>query len=460
MGNYYLGGDASKGYCDFLILDHHKRIIEPNFQLDDTYQGHLSLLSMIRKLFTQDKNAILYAALESTGGYESNWYNTLLRERQKLNVQVARVNPLGVKRNLEASLERNKTDKISARAIAEYQMDHSKKIIYNLDDPWESLRKLWGFLSMLTKQKVQLLNQLESALYNTHPFLLSFCKVSMPEWVLKVIIEYPSAMRIVESNPEMLSEIPFISHQRAKELIEMAKENIGSDQGLITEYRVKSLAQEILHLARLIKEQSKTIVSLCPYKEEMKLLQSFPGIGELSSVGLILIIGDINRFKTAKNLSAFFGVHPVYRESGDGSYGYYMSKKGSKKARSILFFVALNSIVNNEMIKRLFEGYQNKGKSKMSAIGIIMHKITRIIFGMLRDKHVFDPKIDEANRKNKKEREATKNANMARRYHKKDPKAPISHRQWKKRKEQEESQNGNTIKCGIITPTPSQKDII
>ncbi|HYA13432.1 MAG TPA: hypothetical protein VEF33_03735 [Syntrophales bacterium] len=37
MQNYYLGSDVSKGYADFVILDAHKQIVEPNFQLDDTF---------------------------------------------------------------------------------------------------------------------------------------------------------------------------------------------------------------------------------------------------------------------------------------------------------------------------------------------------------------------------------------------------------------------------------------
>ncbi len=452
MEQYYLGGDASKGYCDFVILDQRKRIVESNFQLDDTYEGHLTLISTIKKLFTKDPTAILYAALESTGGYESNWFNTSFKERNELNIKVARINPFGVKRNLEASLERNKTDKISARAIAEYLIDHPKKVIYNKEDPMASLRKLWSFLSMLTKQKVQLLNQLESALYNSNPHLLIFCKGGFREWVLKVVMKYPTAAKLAGADPVTLAEIPFVTHERAIELIENAKKNIGSDQDEVAEFRVKSLAQEIFHLKELIKEQGEIIVSLCPYKEEIRLLQSFPGIGELSAVGLMMIIGDISRFRAAKNLCAFFGVHPVYRESGDGSFGYYMSKKGSKEARSILFNVAMSAIVHNDMITQLYEGYQKKGKRKMSAIGIMMHKITRIIYGMLKNKRAFDSKVDEVNRKKIVDKKVKIVIKKDRRYQGPDETAPISRRQKKKRKEQEESQNGKTIKCGIITP--------
>ena len=76
MKHYYLGIDASKGYADFVILDAKKLIIQRNFQLDDTFKGHSCLMQRLRLFFKEHPDAELYAAIESTGGYEKNWLNT------------------------------------------------------------------------------------------------------------------------------------------------------------------------------------------------------------------------------------------------------------------------------------------------------------------------------------------------------------------------------------------------
>ena len=47
MKKYYLGCDVSKGYCNFVILDQAKKIQEPDFQLDDTFEGHVELCRVI-----------------------------------------------------------------------------------------------------------------------------------------------------------------------------------------------------------------------------------------------------------------------------------------------------------------------------------------------------------------------------------------------------------------------------
>jgi len=54
MGKFYLGCDVSKGYADFVIIDQAKRVVESNFQLDDTIAGH-QLLEQILKAFFEKK---------------------------------------------------------------------------------------------------------------------------------------------------------------------------------------------------------------------------------------------------------------------------------------------------------------------------------------------------------------------------------------------------------------------
>ena len=164
MQQYYLGGDVSKGYSDFVIIDSKKQRVVENFQLDDTIIGHSNLYDRLLKFFCEHPNTELCAAVESTGGYENNWYNTLHKFQSSLNIKAARLNPAGVCKNNGASLKRVITDKISAQGVAEYLISHPEKVMYQQQDYWASLRKQWSFVKMLTKQSTQLLNQLESLL--------------------------------------------------------------------------------------------------------------------------------------------------------------------------------------------------------------------------------------------------------------------------------------------------------
>ncbi len=96
----------------------------------------------------------------------------------------------------------------------------------------------------------------------------------------------------------------------------------------------------------------------------------------------------------------------------------------------------------------------------MQAIGIMMHKILRIIYDMLKNNNPYDPEIDRANRGKAVKQVMVRGTGEARRFQTHDHQAPISRRQNKKRKEQVESQNDNIIKNGIITPAPEKDNKI
>ena len=81
----------------------------------------------------------------------------------------------------------------------------------------------------------------------------------------------------------------------------------------------------------------------------------------------------------------------------------------------------------------------------MAAIGIIMLNTLRISYGMLKNKQVFDPEIDKANRKKFIGKEIGLKADNSRRFQKPDEKAPISKRHTRKRKQQMETRKENNI---------------
>ncbi|GAH63614.1 unnamed protein product, partial [marine sediment metagenome] len=234
MQQYYLGIDVSKGYADFVILDKKKQPVEKNFQLDDTFDGHSHLYERICKFSNEHPESIINASVESTGGYENNWFNSLIKFQGSLNLRTARLNPLGVSANSKADLKRNITDKISAQNVAEYMIAHPEKVSYQEKDPSTGFRKQWGFIQMLTKQKTQLLNQLESLLYNANPDLSTYCKDGVPEWVLKLLVLYPTAYKLSKAKLSSVAKIPYITFKRAQELVAHAKKSIASATDKIT----------------------------------------------------------------------------------------------------------------------------------------------------------------------------------------------------------------------------------
>ena len=448
MNQYFLGIDASKGYSDFVMLNAKKQPVIKNFQLDDTFDGHARLYERLGSFNQAHPEVTIYAAVESTGGYENNWFKSLLKFQGSLPIKTAHLNPLGVNYNQKADLKRNVTDKISAQNVAEYMIAHPEKVSYQHQDSLASLRKQWGFITMLTKQSTQMLNQLEALVYNANPEILAYCKDGSPQWVLKLLTLYPTASRLSKAKSKSVARIPYVSKERAEQLVATAKKSVASADDEITEQLIVATVKQVVDLNNTIKAQTQILADKCAVPE-VELLKTFIGIGDYSAIGLMLEIQSVKRFLTSKKLSSFFGIHPAYKKSGDGTWKYRMSKKGRREPRRILYLVAMSAIKSNPLIRSIYQQAVQKGMEKKAAVGLCMHKILRIIYGMLKHNKAFDPQIDRKNRQKKPLRQRRVRQDKDRRYQDFDSKAPISRRQKMKRKERKQSQNVSNVEYGI-----------
>ena len=71
---------------------------------------------------------------------------------------------------------------------------------------------------------------------------------------------------------------------------------------------VRCLEKEILRLKKQIREHFKSHDSL---KRDAKLLQSIPGVGEITAWDLLAELPDVNQFDSAQAVAAYAGWRPV-----------------------------------------------------------------------------------------------------------------------------------------------------
>lgn len=441
--NGYLGIDASKGYADFALLDTNKEQLEEVFQMDDTRAGHDSLKKQLQVFMKTHGLKQLYCGIESTGGFENNWYNSIGQWSKTMPVHVVRLNPYVVKCNTAATLQRNVTDALSSRYIAEYLIAQAPSVDYSeQQSKYSSFRSFNNHINLQKKQKTQLINQLKAILYSVFPELLRYCKDSMPAWVLTILKKYPSVEQLSKLKPEQLCKIDYVDKEKATSIINKAKKSVASRTSITDSYLIKHLATEIYQKQSAIKEQKEFLAQQCN-GEEIDLLTSIRGIGKYSAAVIMIEIENIKRFATAKHLVSYFGLHPELKESGDKKTAYRMSKRGRSAMRGALFLCAQTAVLHDAHIKKIYHRHRSKGFNHKQAIGVIMHKLLRIVWGILNSKKPYDKSVDEQNQ-NKKMVTPTENKKaelkLKRRYQTLDTEAPISGKQTKTRKAHSESQ--------------------
>lgn len=449
----YLGIDVSKGYADFILVNRDQELLEDLFQLDDNARGREVLGIKLTELIKSRSGSEVFCGLESTGGYERNWYKYLLTLSCHIPVKVALLNPVVVKGISKASLDRTITDDVSAINIARYLVSYHGKVDYRQgekgQDPFEDGRSVYSYQKMLNKQKVQFDNQLEKLLYRHFQELLVYCRHGVPNWILHILEKYPTPEKIKKAGIEKLSKLKGIGPKYAKKVNEKASLNHQIHTPDI-EFAIKGTVSEILHRKKKIAESKSFLSAAYNGNPLVKLLCTITGIGYDSAISILFEIGDIERFKSAKAMAAYFGVNPEFKQSGDGKWKSSMSKKGKKYIRAVLYMACFSSIRYDPMMKQKYAGIRAKGKNHYFAMGVLMHKMLRVIFGVLKRGAAYDPEIDRKNRERSLEKQANKealdkqqikaNLKKKRRYQNLQiAESPISKRKAKKLKELETS---------------------
>ena len=406
----YLGIDASKGYSDCLVLDRDKIIAEAAFRLYDVAEDHLKLGELIDKWIKQGFEHI-FCGVESTGGYENNWVNYLQQISKTKPVNIVRLNPKGVKSLGEAALRRTITDSVSAENIALYLIDFHHKIHYlqpsRMAEAYSEGRKHNSFIRMLKKQQNQLGNQFEKLMYEHLSPLMCYCRNGQPVWLLSLLIKYPSAALIKKAGVNKISKVKGISSDKARSILsKLSNVTLCSSNHVVS--IIKSTAGQILHLEQSIKTEKINLYSRFKNTPEALLLTSITGIGEQSAVEILVEIEDINRFESAKKLGAYFGTHPMWKQSGDGKWGNHMSKKGRSAIRAVLYMCGMSAVRHDEMFRDLYSRARAKGKNHYSAMGIVMNKMLRIIYGVLKNKTRYDRETDCKNQQQAKAKQESK----------------------------------------------------
>lgn len=440
MQKLFLGGDVSKGYMDALILDSSGTVVSPSKRYYDSPEGHCSLSNDIKSQLTD--MTTVYAGVESTGGYENNWITLFARIAKDHKVLYSRINPKAIANSAKVLMKRTITDGVSATIIADYLRRYTDKVDFKQNNQFGSLRRIWSARELIQKSNAAIWQHLQLVLYDSNPIILRYTRNELPQWVLLVLQKYPTASKLAKARIASLVKIPYLTSVRAAEIINAAKGSIASDQDLSTEFLIQESVNNIIDTQKRLKKIEKQLILEMSVYPEMKLLTSIPGIGEITAVGLLMNIGDINRFENAKKLAAYFGIHPMFKKSGDGKSVSRMSKVGKKRPRKMLYMSVLGGLSTNSILNTTHTEAKANGMTPQASIGKCMHKLLRIVYGVLKSGKPFDidihnsHKLKEEIKKNTTEEINTEVESV-------NDFAPISARELKRQRDREvESQKG------------------
>jgi len=159
---------------------------------------------------------------------------------------------------------------------------------------------------------------------------------------------------------------------------------------------IESIENSIAYLEAEIKRlqgQIRTHINGNPtLKRDSKLLQSIPGIGELTAWDLLAELPDVSQFDSAQSVAAYAGLAPREHRSGSSVRKHTrLSKQGNTRLRKAMYFPAVTGITWNPLVKAHYERMLKAGKPRMVALAACMRKMLMIVYGVLKHQKPFDP---------------------------------------------------------------------
>ena len=357
--------------------------------------------------------------LESTGIYHYPLYYYF----KGLGYEIFVLNPLITHANQNINIRKVHNDKLDSQKVVRLGLrlrpDLKTSVIPN--DLVLNIRNLSREYFNLQRERTHYVNRLKAQLRQVFPqYLKVFSKVTGAA-SLKLLEEYTSPERIRSADRNELVSVISTAARRGRAAAEKTcgKLLAAAQDAATFGHGVDSSLYLIRHFVGMIRtldakagellDQVKQILKAHPdepFAEQVHLLQTIPGVGFLCAVTLVCEIGDFRAFRHPKQLYSYFGLDPAVKQFGNFvGTDVRLSKRGSGYARRMIYISAMQSIGStrtgrpkNSVLKDYYSE-KCKSKTKMTAIGAVMHKVSNIIFAVLRDNSPFSLITPEEHRK-------------------------------------------------------------
>lgn len=122
---------------------------------------------------------------------------------------------------------------------------------------------------------------------------------------------------------------------------------------------------------------------------EIKRLRTIPGVGPLTALALLAILGDLSRFSSLDQIVAFVGVCPSVNQSGKRCHLGHITRAGDGFVRGLLVEAAWRLVRYDPHWHELFAGLAKRRGKKIAIVGIA-RRLLRVAVSMLRNGTDYD----------------------------------------------------------------------
>jgi transposase len=149
---------------------------------------------------------------------------------------------------------------------------------------------------------------------------------------------------------------------------------------------------ELGHVRGLLGQAEAKLDELAESDAAMRILDTIPGVGPRTAEAVAAFLPEPNKFRTAKQVSAYGGFVPRQYQSTDTDHRGRITKRGPKTLRKLLVQAAWVMLRYNPWARAVFQRLTHGGKTrKKQAIVALARKLLVRCWAMLRDRTGWRP---------------------------------------------------------------------
>ena len=381
-----LAVDVAKGKSMVSLISSCGEVLIEPYEVNHSINDFSNLLNRIKNLKLDNISVIM----ESTGIYHRPVERFFLENNFKVFVINALYSKM-YKRNLR----KTKTDKLDCISLSELFFTTDFREYIKPDDIYLNMNALSRQYHALDELCVNLKNRYKNLVYLCFPEyeLIFKNKAIYSELALSFIEKYPHADIISNTRIDSLQNFfkkNGFRHWKKKPMT-IKEYAINSYPSVSKDDEITSSLSQIARLINTYQKEIETIkykiIFLGKKTKYFESINSIFVIGEFTTSLIIAELGDINRFRNIKELTAYCGLDPSIKQSGKSiNIKGPISKSGNKYLRKILFISILNILSLTRLcytendIEIYYRKKRNEGKHHYVATIACTTKLLRHIF--------------------------------------------------------------------------------
>jgi transposase len=311
----FIGIDVSKSHLDVFL--HFQQL---HAQFSNNESGFRKMIQWIGQQVDCNPGEIFFA-LEHTGLYSLNL--SLFLDQQQYAYTL--IGGLALKRS--RGIVRGKSDKMDARAIAEYAFEKKHKLrLYHM--PSQTVIKL----KRLASYRERLVHDRSAYKARIHEY--------------KAFLDPGSNVVLFDSQVRMIAQL---------------------------NAEIKKIENEMY---KLIKEDEKIAI-------QFNLIKSIKSVGPQTALMMIVLTHEFTLFEKWRKFASYAGTAPFPNESGTIKRKTRISHLANKRIKTLLNCCAVSAIQHNHEMRIYYQRRLAEGKNERSTINMIRNKLLARIFAVV-----------------------------------------------------------------------------